>query len=416
LVAELFSVLGVVVAALGGAAIGVERQWSGHASGAHPHLGGVRTFTLLGGAAGVAGLLSNSGYLAVAIALVSASLALVIVGYAAASRHHIDATTEVAAIVVVAAGFLAGIGRTQLSSAIVAVTALLLIEKSRLHAFVERIDDEDLRAAARFAVMAVVILPLLPNGPFERFGGIKPRELWLLVLFFSGMSFVGYLARKAIGSAQGYPWAGLLGGIVSSTTVTLTFARLSRSEPQLSRSLAIGAVGASTVLFPRVLIATLVLNSAVARWLAPLTAAAFAVGALLFILYLRRASAESEAVEGPRNPLQVGPALQMALTFQVVLWAVQFVKEWFGNLGLILSGAVLGLTDVDALTLSMARGASNGIEPKLAAYAITVGILANCGLKAALAIVLGTKGFRRFASMALAAMMVALAVSLAIVR
>jgi uncharacterized membrane protein (DUF4010 family) len=416
LVTDLFPVLGVVVAALDGAAIGVEREWSGHASGAHPHLGGVRTFTLLGGAAGLAGLLSNSGYSAVAIALVSASLALVIIGYAAASRHHVDATTEVAAIVVVAAGFLAGIGQTQLSSAIVAITALLLIEKSRLHAFVARIDDEDLRAAARFAVMAVVILPLLPTGPFERFGGIKPRELWVLVLFFSGMSFVGYLARKATGSAQGYPWAGLLGGIVSSTTVTLTFARLSRSEPKLSRALAIGAVGASTVLFPRVLIATLVLNPAVARWLAPLTAAAFALGALIFILHLRSASAESEAVEEPRNPLQVGPALQMALTFQVVLWAVQFVKQWFGDVGLLVSGAVLGLTDVDALTLSMARGASNGIAPKLAAHAITVGILANCGLKAALAIVLGTKGFRRFASTALAAMIVALAVSLAIVR
>lgn len=415
--ADLFPILGVVVAALGGAAIGLERQWSGHATGAHPHLGGIRTFTLLGGASGLAGLLWVWGYAGVAIGLVSGSLALVVVGYAAASRQHIDATTEVAAVVVVAAGFLAGIGQRQLSSAVVAITALLLVEKSRLHAFVARIDDEELRAAVRFGVMAVVILPLLPTGPFEQLGGIKPRQLWLLVLFFSGMGFAGYLARRAIGSAQGYPWAGVLGGFVSSTTVTLTFARLSRSEPALSRALAIGAIGASTVLFPRVLIATVVLNPMVARWLAPLIAGAFAIGALVFVLYLRRSSAETEReVERPKNPLQIGPALQMALTFQLVLFAVHFVQRWFGNVGLMVSGAVLGLTDVDALTLSMARGATEGIDPLLAARAITVGILANCALKATLALGLGTTVFRRFTSATLAAMIVVLAASLAIAR
>ena len=416
--AGLFPILGVVVAALGGAAIGVERQWSGHATGAHPHLGGIRTFTLLGGASGLAGLLWVSGYAGVAVALVSGSLGLVVVGYAAASRRHVDATTEVAAVVVVAAGFLAGIGQTQLSSASVAITALLLVEKSRLHAFVARIDDEELRAAVRFGVMAVVILPLLPMGPFERLGGIQPRQLWLLVLLFSGMSFAGYLARRAIGSAQGYPWAGLLGGFVSSTTVTLTFARLSRSEPALSRALAIGAIGASTVLFPRVLIATLVLNPTVARWLVPLTAGAFAIGAFVFVLYLRRSTTETRegGVEKPKNPLQIGPALQMALTFQVVLFAVQYVKQSFGNVGLMVSGAILGLTDVDALTVSMARGATDGIDASLAARAITVGILANCALKATLALGLGTTVFRRFTIATLAAMIVVLAGSLAIAR
>jgi uncharacterized membrane protein (DUF4010 family) len=196
----------------------------------------------------------------------------------------------------------------------------------------------------------------------------------------------------------------------------LTFARLSRTEPALSRALAIGAIGASTVLFPRVLLATLVLNPAVARWLAPLTAGAFAVGALVFVLYLRRSSSGTDGVERQKNPLQIGPALQMALTFQVVLFAVQFVKQWFGNVGLLVSGAVLGLTDVDALTLSMARGAADGIDPGLAARAITVGILTNCGLKATLALGLGTTTFRRFACTVLAAMIVTLAVSLMLIR
>src|SRR4029079_17077345 len=150
--------------------------------------------------------------------------------YAAASRQDVDGTTEVAAVVVVAAGFLAGIGQMQLSRAVGAIQALLLVEKSRLHGFVARIDDEELRAAVRFGVMAVVILPLLPAGPFHQFAGIKPRQLWVLVLFFSGISFAGYLARRAIGSAQGYPWAGVLGGVVVSTSVAVTVSRLTRTH------------------------------------------------------------------------------------------------------------------------------------------------------------------------------------------
>jgi uncharacterized membrane protein (DUF4010 family) len=416
LVGDLFPALRVVVAALGGAAIGVERQWSGHATGAHPHLGGIRTFTLIGGAAGLAGLLTTAGYSTVAAALVSGLVALIVVGYFAASRSHVDATTEVAAVVVVATGFLAGIGWIQLSSSAVAITALLLIEKSRLHAFVERIDDEELRAAFRFAVMAVVVLPILPEGPLERFGGIRPRELWLFVLFFSGISFVGYLARRAIGSAQGYPWAGVLGGMVSSTAVTFSFARLSRSEPTLSRALAIGALGASTILFPRVLVAAVVLNPDVARRVALLTAAAFVVGAVVFVWHLRRSSRKAAMVDGPRNPLQLGPALQMAVTFQIVLFAVQFVRQWFGDAGLLISGAVLGLTDVDALTLSMARGAGAGIDPGLAARAITVGIMSNCVMKAILSMTLGTRAFGWFTTATLAVLVIAMGVGLAIVR
>jgi uncharacterized membrane protein (DUF4010 family) len=416
LVDDLFPALGVVVAALGGAAIGVERQWSGHATGAHPHLGGIRTFTLIGGAAGLAGSLATAGYSAVAAALVTGLIALIVVGYIAASREHVDATTEVAAVVVVATGFLAGIGWITLSSGAVAITALLLIEKSRLHAFVERIDDEELRAAVRFAVMAVVVLPILPEGPLERFGGIRPRQLWLFVLFFSGISFVGYLARRAIGSAQGYPWAGVLGGLVSSTAVTFSFARLSRSEPALSRALSIGALGASTVLFPRILVAAVVLNPDVARRVALLTAAAFVLGAVVFGWYLWRSEGKAAKVDEPRNPLQLGPALQMAVTFQVVLLAVQLVKQWFGNPGLLISGAVLGLTDVDALTLSMARGAGSGIDAGLAARAITIGIMSNCVMKAILSMTLGTRAFGWFTTATLALMVIAMGVGLVIVR
>jgi len=410
-----WGLLGIVAAALGGLAIGVERQRSGHASGRDARLGGVRTFTLLGGVAGLSGWLTTLHFTGLGIVLAAGAVSLVVSGYIAASHRDVDATTEAAALIVIAAGLAAGIGWVALASGIIAVCALLLVEKSELHALVGRIDDEELRAAARFGVMAVVILPLLPAGPIGPFGGIKPRELWLLVLFFTGLSFVGYLARRLFGAGQGYPVAGLLGGIISSTNVTFTFARLSRREPALSRPLAIGTIAACTMLFPRVLIAASVLNLAVAKTLLPHLVAPFVIGVIALVLWWKQSAPADHPAEGPSNPLQIGPALQMAVVFQIVLFAVNAARQFFGDSGLLLSGAVLGLTDVDALTISMAKaGAAEGAL-SIAAQAIAVGILANCLLKTGLAVALGTRQFRRITGLVLSAMSIAIVVSMAVV-
>src|SRR5262249_30718640 len=192
-----------------------------------------------------------------------------------------DGTTEVAALVVLAAGLLAGVGELKLASAIIAVTTLLLIEKSRLHAMVARLDDTTLRAAIRFAVMGVVILPLLPPGPLGPLGGIRPRQLWALVLLFSGLSFAGYVARRLVGARRGYAIAGLLGGLISSTNVTWSFAQMSREDPGSGIPLGVGVIGASVVMCIWVIIATAILNPAVVGDLGLYLAAPFTVAALV---------------------------------------------------------------------------------------------------------------------------------------
>jgi uncharacterized membrane protein (DUF4010 family) len=387
--------VGIVVAALGGLAIGVERQRSGHASGPDARFGGVRTFTLIGGLAGLAGWLTALKLVGLAIVLISGAVALVVSGYVAASRREIDATTEAAALVVIAAGLIAGAGWLALASGVIAVTTLLLVEKSELHALVGRVNDEELRAAARFGVMAIVVLPLLPEGPIGPLGGIRPRELWILVLFFTGLSFAGYLARRLVGAGQGYPLAGLFGGLISSTNVTFTFARLSRREPTLNQPLALGVIAACTMLFPRVLIAAAVLNLAVAQRLLPYLVAPFAVGAVTLAAAWRKTAAPELPPERPDNPLQIGPALQMTALFQLVLFGVAAVGRTLGDRGVLASGALLGLTDVDALTISMTTTPTLQIAPAVAAAAIAVGVMVNCFLKATLAMVLGTAPFRR---------------------
>jgi uncharacterized membrane protein (DUF4010 family) len=383
---------GILVAILGGAAVGVERQRSGHASGPEARLGGVRTFTLLGATAGIAGWLTAHGYPVPAGFLLAGALALTVAGYVRASRIDIDATTEVAALVVLGAGLLAGLGELRLSAGLTTVTVLLLAEKPRLHGMVARIDETTLLAAARFAVMSVVILPLLPEGPFGPGPGVRPRELWLLVLLFSGISFVGYIAQRLAGSA-GYPLTGLLGGMVSSTSVTLTFARLSQTHDGRSQALATGAIAASAMSLLRVCVVVAVLDSSLLQTLAWYLVPPFVVAAAGSLAAWRRLDHTAEAPPAVGNPLQVRAAVEMAALFLVVLYVVHAVRGAVGDAGLLASGFVLGLTDVDALTLSMTRSVATGTSIDAACRAIAVGIVANSMMKAGIAAVMGARRF-----------------------
>jgi uncharacterized membrane protein (DUF4010 family) len=410
------SALGIVVAALGGLAVGIERQWSGHATGPRAHFAGIRTFTLLGGAGGLAGWLWAAGLPAVAIVLIAAAATLIVAAYVAASRVDVDATTEVSALVVLTAGILAGLGYYVLASATVAVVTLILVEKSRLHAMVARIDDEPLRAAARFGVMAVVILPLLPEGPYGPGVGVRPRELWLLVLFFSGLNFAGYIGRRSVGARYGYPLAGLLGGLVSSTNVTYSFARQSGPTAHGRLGLAYGVVAACATLFVRVAVATAALNARLLSTLWPYLVPPFVVGVAAVGLGLRHMHREPEVADHPRNPLRVLEAAQMAVIFQVVLFLVDAARRLGGDAGVVVSGAVVGLTDLDALTLSMARAAGQAITPELAGQAIAAGLISNTIVKIAIAVLLGAPKFRGVVAASLGAMIAVLVATLVVMR
>ena len=404
---------GLIVAILGGAAVGVERQRSGHATGPNARLGGIRTFTLLGTLAGIAGALINSNYTVPAAFLIAGGIGIVVAGYVRASRKDIDATTEVAAIVVLGAGLLGGLGELRLSAALTTLTVLLLAEKPRLHGFVARLDEPTMIAAARFAVMSLVILPLLPEGPFGPAPGIRPRELWVLVLLFSGMSFLGYVAQRMSGTA-GYPLTGLLGGLVSSTSVTLTFARLSVTHPQQEGPLAVGVVAACTILFLRVATAVALLDATLLPVLARYLVAPFVVALIAVGLAWRSLRGSQSEPSTMRNPLQLLSAVEMALLFQGVLFAVHYVRMWIGEIGLLVSGFVLGLTDVDALTLSMTRSVASGAAVEGACRAIAIGIVANSMMKAGIAITLGKKRFAWQAGAALLAMAAAGAAALVV--
>ncbi len=397
--------MSVLVAALGGAAVGMERQHSGHAG----RFGGLRTFSLLGMVAGVAGVLWGE-FAGLSLVLAGGAAALILVSYWTAVKEEVDATTEMAGMVVLGSGFLAGQGAWGMASAMVALTTVLLAEKSQLHAWVLRVPDEGLRAGFRFGLMALVVLPLLPEGPIW---GVRPRELWVLVLLLSGLSYLGYVARLLVGPGRGYVLTGVLGGVISSTNVTLTLARQSSRESGQAAALAVAVIGACTVMYVRVGLVVMVLDARLGQvflryWLAPALA-----GVIVGLAgYWRREQGEQREVTMTGNPLSFRSSMEMALLFQAVMFGLEAAKGWFGKGSLYWSGAVLGFAEVDAMTIAMGKSSLAEGELERHAVAIGIGCLSNSVFKLGIALALGQGSFRLKAGVMFAAQMAVAVASL----
>ena len=401
---EVDAALRLGAAALIGLGIGLERQWSGHSTGPDARFAGIRTFLLLGVIGGVSGLFFYAGAPAPGALILAGGLAMAIAAYVVAARRpeaDIDGTTETAALVVVTLGAVAGYGWLALAAGTGSIVMLVLLEKTRLHEMVGQLAERELQAALQFAVLALVILPVLPAGPYGGVLAIQPRSLWILVLIFSALNFAGYIARRVLGSGAGNTVTGTLGGLISSTAVTLDFARKSREAREAQEALAHGVIGACTVMIVRVVAVSAVLNPRVGLQLGILMLAPFVAGVLMLVLAARRFQTEPPAapiVSG--SPLRLWSALQMAVVFQIALSTLAMINEVWGTVGVYPAAAVLGLTDMDALTLSMSR-LERGITVQSAALAIAIGYLANTLLKAGIAVVIGAGAFRTSASLRL---------------
>jgi uncharacterized membrane protein (DUF4010 family) len=393
----------LAIAGLVGLAVGFEREWSGHASGPQAHFAGVRTFLLLGLLSGAAGLLLTWDYNAVATVMLAGAALFIAFAYQAAvqrDKEDVDGTTEAAAFVVLALGVLAGLGQHALAGGAVALVVLALGLKKQLHNVVRHIGETEMRAAVQFSVLALVVLPLLPAGPFESLGGLRPRSLWLIVLLIAGLNFAGYVARRTVGASRGYALLGMIGGVVSSTAVTFQFARQSKDDGEHGGALARGVLAACTVLTVRVAAVAAALSVPVARALWPYLLPPLLAGAAIILLSLRAPNHEPSATPDVKNPLRLGEALRLAAVFQVAIIIVDLVSRHWGTGGVIASSIALGTTDVDALTVAMSR-LSGTAGVALAAEGIGIGILTNTVVKTGLALGLGRGAFRRWAVLGL---------------
>jgi uncharacterized membrane protein (DUF4010 family) len=393
---ELLTVAGdFAVAILLGALVGIEREKRKAEEQETRHIAGLRTFTLLALLGAATGFLSRSAsspwILAAALLIVGAC---VVVGYLTTARASQDGkglTTEVAAIVVFLLGAMVMLGYQELAIGLGVVTAAVLAYKQPLHGFVEKLGWDDVYAGLRLLIATFIALPLLPNRPIDPWGALNPYSLWLLVILISSLSLVGYVLTRWLGPARGTALTGLTGGLVSSTAVTLSFAREGRDNPQNAAALTCGILLAWAVMFARVIVLVAVVNRALlAHVLVPFAVMAVVVGGCAAFLYFRDGSVDGTPPKGEvdiENPFSLTAAAKFAALFAVVLLAVKIVQENFAASGLYAVATLAGLTDVDAITLSMAEFAKSG-GARVAVIAIVIGALTNTVVKCGMAYVI----------------------------
>jgi uncharacterized membrane protein (DUF4010 family) len=383
-------------AALGlGVLLGLERERAKK----EPEFGGVRTLGMLALAGGLAAFLDvDLGRPWLALAVFVAMAALVTVSYAiTAERGQLGMTTEVTALLAFLVGYLCVAGYALAAAAIAVASGSLLALKEWLHGLAKRIEPADVEATLKFAIVSVIVLPLVPDRNFgpPPLDVINPYTIWLMVVLISGLNFASYLLVKIVGTEHGIGLTGLLGGLVSSTAVTLGFAQRSRETPTQAAPLALGILIAWTVMFVRVV----VLVAAVDRALVPrITAAmlALTLPSLVMCWFLwRRGTSTAASVSAGKNPFELGQAIRFGLVFGAVTFAAKAAQIYLGTAGLYLAAGLAGLTDVDAIALSMSQlAAADPASADPAARAIVIAVAANTLFKTGLVVVLGAPPLR----------------------
>lgn len=399
-----------------GLLIGLERGWQTRALPEGERIAGLRTFGLLGLLGGVASLLGRPLGSSVAAAIFLSVALIMAGGYLLRFRADgtASATTTVAALVTVGLGALAGLGELALAAAGAVVTTMLLNLKPILHTGVARLQASELRATLNLLLISVVLLPVLPNAGYGPAGIFNPHRIWMMVVLIASISFAGYFAVKLLGADRGILLTGLFGGLSSSTAVTWSLARIARSEPDWSPTLAAGILVACGTMFPRILLVAGVVHPPLVRALAlPLgVMAGMSYTGAMWIWWRQH-----QRIDNPPLTLSNPFQLRMAIRFAALLLGVLLVAEWirtrWGDPGLYGLAVLSGLSDVDAITLSLARMGQEGLAIPTVLLGILLAATSNTMVKMGFALVLGGRAVgMRVAGVLAAAMLSGLLIGL----
>ena len=382
---ETFIQLGIAIAT--GFIIGLERGWKDRSEEEGLRVAGLRTFGLIGLLGGLWGMLAPQygewlpGFAFLALA------ALLIVGHALAVKQTGDfgVTTIVAALIAFSLGAVAASGQLHIAVAGAIVTALVLSLKAILHNWLRLLDYDELSAILKLALIWVVILPLLPNQGYGPWQALNPYQIWWMVVLIAGISFAGYVAIKIVGSHKGLLITGFLGGLVSSTAATINLSKLAEKKVRIPLICA-AILLAETIMFPRMLLEIAVVN----RTLLP--AALWPVLIMMLVMLIgvaiiwRHKNSQGEEELPVTNPFQIKMALQFGLLLAAVMFLSRAFMAWFGDAGVYLVALISGIADVDAITLSLASMATDGLEQETAIRGIVIAAIANTLFKTALAL------------------------------
>ena len=391
----------IIVSACLGALVGLIRQWSDQsAPNGSGDFGGVRTYSFWAMLGCLGALLGEKA----APALLTATLVMVAVHQVTAmakmpARFRPGGTTFASVLLTVMIGALVYWGYRQAAVVVAATTMVLVGLKQPLHAWTRHFTAEDIRGTLQFVAITGVILPLVPDRSFGPYGAFNPYTTWLMVVLISGLGFLGYLAMRSLGASAGILVTSLFGGLASSTATTLAFSRRSKDDPALSEHYAMAVVVACCVMLARVAVVVGVLNLDLALALIGPFALMALPGALFgaWLWFKRQPGVSMVTAPQIGNPLN----LRIAIKFALLYAAIGFGVKALTSLNVLHSGLLPlsfapGLTDMDAISLSMAGSLTTGAVPlRLATQAIIVAAASNSLVKAGLAVSLGSPVLRR---------------------
>ena len=370
--------------------IGIERGWTNRDAPDGSRVAGIRTYALLGLSGALAGELAARVHVAAGILLFAASATLVLIGYrrSLVPGASVSATGAIVMLLTLCIGMLATSGEPILASTAAAVITLLLSLRTRLHGWISRLTEAELHAIARFALISLAILPLLPDRAMGPLDAWNPRHLWTMVVIVSGLSFAAYFLTRWLGAARGIIATAAAGAMISSTAVTAALSTRLRDGSGESAPLIAGIAAASAVMFLRVLVMTALLAPFALSSLIIIIGGPTLISLLCMAWFLRRAikSAAPNAEIPVRNPLDVRPALVLVTLVMLASLVARFVLDRFGDAGLATVLALTGMLDVDSAIITMSGLPTGTLEPWLAGLILSLPVLLNTLLKAVLAI------------------------------
>jgi uncharacterized membrane protein (DUF4010 family) len=388
--------LSLLTALAVGLLIGLEREQSKPDTGG-AGFGGIRTYPIISLIGGLSMMVGRASMWVPLVALLGV-IVLVALAYRAdlqAGRDH-GMTTEVSVIATFLLGALATSSGVlePMATRLVLVVALgvtltfLLSSKKVLHGFAARVSREDLFSTIKFLIVATIVLPLLPREPMGPLDAINPFSVGLMVVLISGLSFAGYIAVRLLGQRKGLLLSAAVGGLVSSTAVTIAFANRTKHDASLAPSAAAAIAIASSIMIARVGVLVAITNIQLLGPLAvPLGGALAGSIAGGLLVYRRTGDGEGAKPVEVKNPFELGSAVRFGLAFAVIVFVTKAAKTYLGNQGLYLAGLIAGTTDVDAVTLSTAKQAGTELTP--AAVAILIAVASNTIVKSSIATAIG---------------------------
>lgn len=405
------------VALAAGLLIGAEREQAHKKT----DFGGVRTFPLIALLGALGALLAGHGGIVLAVLLLGV-IAMVGISQVRSSHGDLGITSEVAAIVTFALGALAGSvellpspERLLLVVGLAAVTMTLLAVKHPLHGFIARVSRDDVYATAKFVVLALVALPLLPNRTYGPLDVLNPFKIGVFIVLVAGVSFAGYVAARLVGSGRGLLLVGLIGGLVSSTAVTVTLSRRAKGQPALVRVCTVAIVAACSTMFARVLVMVGIVDLPLLSTLGPALGAMACAGFGVALVMARGKGEKEKAAEAVplRNPFELTSALAFGLLYAAILFVAKAAEKTIGPAGLYASSLVAGLADVDAITLSLTELHRGGTSSTVATVGILLAVGTNTLVKAGIATIAGGRALGLRVALAMLAVVVAGGVGLA---